>query len=56
MGCEGERITEPVQLAPALKRAIASRVPTVLDVRTSMSVSFRDITSPLADAASPRRR
>ncbi|HEX3990811.1 MAG TPA: thiamine pyrophosphate-binding protein [Acetobacteraceae bacterium] len=56
MGCEGERITEPVALAPALKRAIASRVPTVLDVRTSMSVSFRDITSPLADAASPRRR
>jgi acetolactate synthase-1/2/3 large subunit len=56
MGCAGERITEPAQLAPALKRAIASRLPTVLDVRTSMAVSFRDITSPLADAASPRRR
>jgi acetolactate synthase-1/2/3 large subunit len=56
MGCEGERITEPSALGPALKRAITSRVPTVLDVRTSMSVSFRDITSPLADAASPRRR
>jgi acetolactate synthase-1/2/3 large subunit len=56
MGCEGERVTEPAQLAPALKRAIAARVPTVIDVRTSMSVSFADITSPLAVAASPRRR
>jgi acetolactate synthase-1/2/3 large subunit len=54
-GCVGERITEPAALGPALQRAIASRTPTVLDVRTSMSVSFRDITSPLAAAASPRR-
>jgi acetolactate synthase-1/2/3 large subunit len=56
MGCDGLRVTEPGQLAPALKAAIAARVPTVIDVRTSMSVSFADITSPLAVAASPRRR
>ncbi|HEY3849278.1 MAG TPA: hypothetical protein VGL95_19420 [Acetobacteraceae bacterium] len=43
-------------LGPALREAITARVPTVLDVRTSLKVSFADITSPLAVEASPRRR
>jgi acetolactate synthase-1/2/3 large subunit len=36
--------------------ALAARVPTVIDVMTSLAVSFADITSPLANEASPRRR
>jgi acetolactate synthase I/II/III large subunit len=56
MGCEGVRVTEPHALAPALAAALKTRVPTVIDVRTSMDVSFADITSPLAVAASPRAR
>lgn len=55
MGCNGVRVTEPSELAPALQEALGSRVPTVIDVRTSMSVSFADITSPLAVAANPRK-
>jgi acetolactate synthase-1/2/3 large subunit len=55
MGCNGVRVTEPAELGPALREAVASRVPTVVDVRTSLDVTFRDITSPLAVAASPRR-
>jgi acetolactate synthase-1/2/3 large subunit len=55
MGCNGVRVTEPAQLAPALQEALAARKPTVIDVRTSLDVTFRDITSPLAVAASPRR-
>lgn len=55
MGCNGVRVTEPSELGPALREALGSRVPTVIDVRTSMSVSFADITSPLAVAANPRK-
>ncbi|MBV8494890.1 MAG: thiamine pyrophosphate-binding protein, partial [Alphaproteobacteria bacterium] len=56
MGCRGVRVEEPVALGPALQEAIASRAPTVIDVLTSLKVSFADITSPLAVEASPRRR
>jgi acetolactate synthase I/II/III large subunit len=56
MGCNGVRVTEPSTLRPALEAALKARVPTVIDVRTSMAVSFADITSPLATAASPRRK
>ena len=56
MGCNGVRITDPDTLGPAIKEAIGAKVPTVIDVRTSMKVSFSDITSPLASEASPRRR
>jgi acetolactate synthase-1/2/3 large subunit len=51
MGCEGVRVTEPQALRPALQAALKTRIPTVIDVRTSMDVSFRDVTSPLASAA-----
>ena len=56
MGCNGVRVTEPSELGPVLQAALKSRVPTVIDVRTSMDVSFADITSPLAVAANPRSR
>jgi len=56
MGCRGVRVEDPAALGPALQEAIASRVPTVIDVITSLKVSFADITSPLANEASPRRR
>jgi hypothetical protein len=53
VGCEGVRVTEPKALGPALVAALKERMPTVIDVRTSMDVSFADITSPLATAARP---
>ena len=56
MGCNGVRVTEPSMLRPALEAALKARVPAVIDVRTSMDVSFADITSPLAAAANPRRK
>jgi acetolactate synthase-1/2/3 large subunit len=56
MGCNGVRVTEPAALGAALREALNARVPTVIDVRTSLAQSFADITSPLAVAASPRRR
>ncbi len=56
MGCNGVRVTEPSALGDALREALNARVPTVIDVRTSLAQSFADITSPLAVAASPRRR
>jgi acetolactate synthase-1/2/3 large subunit len=56
MGCRGERVEDPGALGPALREALAAAVPTVIDVRTSLAVSFADITSPLANEASPRRR
>jgi len=56
MGCRGTRVEDPAALAPALQEALAARVPTVSDVMTSLAVSFADITSPLANEASPRRR
>src|SRR3954468_7793691 len=56
MGCRGVRVEDPAALGPALQEAIGSRVPTVIDVITSLKVSFADITSPLVNEASPRRR
>jgi len=56
MGCRGIRVEEPVALAPALREALGARQPTVIDVRTSLKVTFADITSQLAKDASPRRR
>jgi acetolactate synthase-1/2/3 large subunit len=56
MGCRGVRVEDPAALGPALQEAIGARLPTVIDVITSLKVSFADITSPLANEASPRRR
>jgi acetolactate synthase-1/2/3 large subunit len=56
MGCKGVRVEEPAGLRPALHDALAARQPAVIDVRTSLKVTFADITSQLAKDASPRRR
>jgi acetolactate synthase I/II/III large subunit len=56
IGCRGVRVTDPAALAPALREALAARTPTVIDVMTSLEVTFADITSQLAKDASPRRR
>ncbi|MFL5254521.1 MAG: thiamine pyrophosphate-binding protein [Rhodopila sp.] len=56
MGCNGVRVTDPSELEPALQAALKTRIPTVIDVRTSMDVTFADVTSPLAVAANPRSR
>ena len=56
MGCRGVRVEDPAALAPALREALAAREPSVIDVRTSLKTSFADITSQLANEASPRRR
>jgi acetolactate synthase-1/2/3 large subunit len=56
MGCRGVRVTDPAALGPALQEALAARSPTVIDVMTSLEVTFADITSQYAKDASPRRR
>jgi len=48
MHCHGIRVTEPDQLEDAIREAIACGRPTVIDVVTSLEVSYRDVTSPLA--------
>jgi acetolactate synthase-1/2/3 large subunit len=48
MHCHGIRVTEPDQLEDAIREAIACGRPTVIDVVTSLDVSYRDVTSPLA--------
>jgi acetolactate synthase-1/2/3 large subunit len=47
MGCHGIRVEDPHQLAPALKEALTSDKPCLVDVQTSLSESFRRVTSPL---------
>jgi acetolactate synthase-1/2/3 large subunit len=48
MGCRGIRCTRASEIGPALKEALSSGEPTVVDVVTSFKPSFRDVTSPLA--------
>ncbi len=48
MHCHGIRVTNPVDLEPAIREAMACGKPCVIDVETSLKVSFRDVTSPLA--------
>jgi acetolactate synthase-1/2/3 large subunit len=49
IGCNGVRITDPDDIAEAIRTAVGSDRPTVIDVVTSLDVSFRDVTSPLAN-------
>ncbi|WBY02776.1 thiamine pyrophosphate-binding protein [Ramlibacter tataouinensis] len=44
MGCLGIRVTNPGELAGAFERALASGVPTVIDVETSLDASYHDVT------------
>jgi acetolactate synthase I/II/III large subunit len=53
MGCRGVRIEDAAGLAPALHEALATREPSVIDVRTSLKTTFADITYQLAKDASP---
>ena len=53
MGCRGVRVDRPGGARPALREALAARAPTVIDVMTSLEVTFADITSQLAGR--PRR-
>lgn len=46
MGCHGLRVTQPEEIANALRSALASQVPTVIDFVTSSEVSFRDALAP----------
>jgi acetolactate synthase-1/2/3 large subunit len=48
MGCNGVRVTDPARLGEAIADAVRAEIPTVIDVVTSLEVSFRDVTSPLA--------
>ena len=48
MGCEGIRVDNSEDLAGALQKALASGRPTVVDVSTSLSESYKRVTSPLA--------
>ena len=41
MGCHGVRVNDPAALGPALREALGARVPTVIDVRTSLDVIVR---------------
>jgi acetolactate synthase-1/2/3 large subunit len=47
MNCRGIRVEEPGQLEEALAEALGSGKPTVLDVVTSLRISFEDVMSPL---------
>lgn len=47
MGCDGARVTRPDELESAIKGAVASRRPTVIDVVSSLEVSYQDVMSPL---------
>ena len=47
MNCRGIRVEEPDQLEEALAEALGSGKPTVLDVVTSLRISFEDVMSPL---------
>jgi acetolactate synthase-1/2/3 large subunit len=50
MGCAGFRAETAVQLASALREALACGRPAVIDAAAALDVSYRDILSPLAAA------
>ncbi|HET9904299.1 MAG TPA: thiamine pyrophosphate-dependent enzyme, partial [Xanthobacteraceae bacterium] len=57
MGCHGIRVTEPEALGPAIREAVATRGPTVVDVVTALdALTFADVTSPLLDPPKPKRK
>jgi acetolactate synthase-1/2/3 large subunit len=47
MGCDGIRVEEPAALTPAIRQALMSEKPTVIDVNTSLKETYRRVTSPL---------
>src|SRR5262245_19284395 len=47
IGCRGIRVERAEAIGPALSEALGCGAPTVVDVATSLRLSFRDVTSPL---------
>jgi acetolactate synthase-1/2/3 large subunit len=47
MGCHGIRVEQPSALGPALRQALASDLPCVVDINTSLKETYRRVTSPL---------
>ena len=47
IGCRGIRVERAEAIGPALNEALGWGAPTVVDVATSLRLSFRDVTSPL---------
>jgi acetolactate synthase-1/2/3 large subunit len=39
IGCRGTRVEDPAALGPALREALAARVPSVIDVRTWLNIA-----------------
>lgn len=57
MGCGGIRVEKPDDLAGAIREALASKKPTVIDVVTDLdAITFADVTSPLLNPPKVRRR
>lgn len=52
IGCEGYRVDTAGELKPAIRAALSSGRPAVIDVSTSLKESFRRVTSPLLDRVS----
>ena len=46
LGCQGETVTDPAELSAVFARAVASSMPTVIDVKAD-----RSCTTPVADFA-----
>ena len=49
IGCHGIRVNEPGELLPALQEAIDHDKPAVVDVGSSLSETYRKVTSPLVN-------
>jgi acetolactate synthase I/II/III large subunit len=47
IGCRGIRVERAEEIEPALREALSAAAPTVVDVVTSFTPSFKDVTSPL---------
>ncbi len=47
MGCEGIRVEQPSALSPALRQALVSDTPIVVDINTSLKETYQRVTSPL---------
>jgi hypothetical protein len=48
MGCDGIRVERATDLSDAIRQAVASGCPTIVDVVTSGDPTFRDVQTPLA--------
>lgn len=56
LGCDGIQVTDPADLADAFAQALLSRLPTVIDVETSLATSFLAMVTPLEKERGPIHR